>query len=145
MKTANPLPSQATRESLVAVIAEIQNYMTCFGISGTTPARAPSSIFFLSLCRANDFPESLSLFEDDQLIKLHQILKSKWEALPLNVQNQRVIVNSYLVLLNTNWGNEIVLKWIKEQNTPFTELSYEQLASLSKSLELIYKRRFPSS
>ena len=145
MNTVNSLPGQATRESLADTIAEIQNYMICFGITESTPTRAPSRIFFLSLCRANDFPESLSLFEDDQLVKLHRILKSKWEALPLQVQNQRVIVNSYLALLNTNWGNEIVLKWIKEQNTPFTELTYEQLKALSISLERIYKRKFPNS
>ncbi len=140
----NPLPDQASRESLAHTIAEIQNYLTCLGVSEKLSKDAPPSVLFRSLCKANDLPDKLSLFEDHQLHRLHEVLESKWKSLPLHVQNQRVIVNSYLVLLNLSWGHESILKWIKKQNTPYTELSYEQLKALSQSLERLYRKRFPA-
>jgi hypothetical protein len=118
----------------INLLAEIQIYMTCFGVT-------QEDIFFQSLCRSKNFPESLSLFEDEQLQELHDTLESRWESLPLATQNQRVIVNSMLLLLGMSWKHESIIKWVKKQKTPFTELNYEQLQRLAVSLQSLEARR----
>jgi hypothetical protein len=129
-----PLRYQEDRNwnSLADTIAEIQIYMTCLGVTR-------DGVIFRSLCRASGFPESWSLFEEVQLVELHQVLESKWKTLPNEVKNQRVIVSGYLSLLGIDWEHESILKWIKKQQTPFTELTHEQLEKLSKSLEHLCK------